>query len=377
MNICYFGTYEEGYSRNEIMIKSLEALGHTVQECHVSFWRGMTDKTGTMSGKINRARILFRILFIYPRLFVKYIFTRQHDLVFVGYFGHLDMIFLRLFNLILFRQKKIVFDVFLSLYDSMIVDRKMDSGNSMLARLAKWLDKTACRLADVVILDTYRHIEFFHKVFDVPREKMFRVYASADEDVFYPRDAKKENTSFRVLFYGKYIPLHGIEHIVDAAELLATDPEIRFTLIGRGQLYPEIRRIVADRRLPNIDFIEWVNYENLPNHIASADVCLGIFSSSEKAARVIPNKVFQAMAMGKAVITGRTPGSEEGLVDRENVLLCNVADAEDLASTIRMLQHDVALKKKIELNARQTFNSIFGNEAVKSSLQAIISKVAS
>jgi glycosyltransferase involved in cell wall biosynthesis len=372
MDILYFGTYEEDYSRNQIMIKALRALGHNVKEIHISLWGGAADKTGTLSGLRNKMIFACRLASIYPRLFIKYLQAGKHDLIFVGYFGHLDMLFLKLFKLILFRREKIVFDVFLSLFDSMIIDRKMAGSTSLLARITYALDSTACRIADIVILDTNAHCAFFHDTFKVPLNKMFRVYASADQAVFYPRPAPVKAPGFTVLFVGKYIPLHGIEYIVGAADILKGEDDIRFIFIGKGQLYPEIQRMVHDKNLSNIEFIDWVKYETLPDYLAAADVCLGIFSATDKASRVIPNKVFQAMAMGKAVITGRTPGSAEGLVDGSNILLCNVADPEDLARAIKRLKEDAGLKELLERNARHTFEQIFGEEAVKSSLVKVL-----
>ena len=37
--------------------------------------------------------------------------------------------------------------------------------------------------------------------------------------------------------------------------------------------------------------------------LASADAILGIFGTSDKALRVIPNKVYQGLAVGRAVLT--------------------------------------------------------------------------
>ena len=260
--------------------------------------------------------------------------------MFVGYFGHLDMFFAKLFSILTFRRKKIIFDAFISLYDTMVSDRKMLKENSFFSKIVFWLDKLSCWFADTVILDTNAHIDFFHKTFNVPKEKMVRIFASADEDIFYAREIDKENDKFNVLFIGKYTPLHGIEYIVEAAEILKKSQDIHFTFIGKGQLYPEIRSIVKYNHLDNIEFIDWVEYEKLPDHIGKADVCLGVFSASEKASRVIPNKVFQSMAMGKVVVTARTPGIAEGLRDEDNAILCNPADPIDLSNAIIKVKED-------------------------------------
>ena len=165
MTILYFGTYEESYCRNQIMIKSLREMGHTVKECHIPLWQNKNDKLRTFDDIYNKTTFLFKLLKIYMHLFLKYLFIGHHDLIFIGYIGHLDILFAKIFMLSTFRKKKIIFDAFISLYDSIVSDRKIIAGNSFLSRLVFWLDKIACHCADTVILDTNAHIDFFHKTF--------------------------------------------------------------------------------------------------------------------------------------------------------------------------------------------------------------------
>ena len=367
MTILYFGTYEETYSRNQILTESLNKMGHTVKKCHVSLWGKRVDKSGLLSGGFQTIIFFCRLLAIYPLLLLKFLFIGHYDLIFVGYFGHLDMFFVKFFQLIAFRKKKkIVFDVFVSLYDSIISDRKMLKADSFLAKFIFMLDKVACSFADVLLLDTDAHIDFFHHTFKVPKEKMIRIYASADTSVFYPRKSNKTNkhNKFNVLFMGKYTPLHGIEHIVEAADILRDNEKIHFIFIGKGQLAIQIRSLAETKNLENIEFIDWVEYETLPFYIENADVCLGIFADSDKASRVIPNKVFQSMAMGKAIITGNTKGIREALKNGENAILCTPADPVELAQAILRLEADSAFREKMGSMARQTFETNLGNKAV-------------
>jgi glycosyltransferase involved in cell wall biosynthesis len=79
---------------------------------------------------------------------------------------------------------------------------------------------------------------------------------------------------------------------------------------------------------------------------------LGIFGRTEKAGRVVPHKVFQAMALGKPVITARTPAAEEFFSDGENVIFCPRGDPEGLAAAILRLKRDAALREAIARNGR-------------------------
>src|SRR5207244_11653521 len=90
------------------------------------------------------------------------------------------------------------------------------------------------------------------------------------------------------LSVGKLIPLQGIETILAAAHAA---PELPFRIVGSGQLEP----LLQDRP-GNVEWIPWVDYERLPGELHRAGCALGIFGTSDKARRVIPNKAFQALA---------------------------------------------------------------------------------
>jgi glycosyltransferase involved in cell wall biosynthesis len=362
--ILYFGTYEESYSRNQIMMKSLKRMGHRVKECHVSLWGNKTDKTRIFRTGYDTVILLLGLVTAYPRLFIKYLSIGHYDIVFIGYPGHLDVLVVKFLEFITRRKKRIVFDAFISLYDTIAGDRGMVRERSIIGRCIFLLDRIACSFADVILLDTHTHIRFFQETFSIPEKKMVRVYASADTDIFYPRETAGTPGGFQVLFTGKYTPLHGIEHIVDAAELLKDQSDLQFVFIGRGQLYGQIRALVDRKDLKNIRFIEWVDYETLPDYIKKADVCLGVFSKTAKANRVIPNKIFQAMAMGKPVISGKTSGILECLTHRENIFLCEPGDPVALSGAILALKSDEDLRIRIGSGALKTFEEDLGDKAM-------------
>jgi hypothetical protein len=50
LRVCYFGTYRQDYSRNQIMIEGLRLAGVDVIECHEPLWRGIEDRFQVASG---------------------------------------------------------------------------------------------------------------------------------------------------------------------------------------------------------------------------------------------------------------------------------------------------------------------------------------
>ncbi len=139
-------------------------------------------------------------------------------------------------------------------------------------------------------------------------------------------------------FMGSLFRLHGIDTIVHAAALLRDEHGIRWTLIGTGQEKKRIDTLVKELSLSQLHMREWVDYEELKSYIHAADICLGIFGTSGKASRVIPNKVFQIVSCGKAFITRDSPAIRELFQgDDEGVFLVDAGDPKCLAEKVMYL----------------------------------------
>ncbi len=160
---------------------------------------------------------------------------------------------------------------------------------------------------------------------------------------------------FQVCFHGNFIPLQGVEYIVRAAKILESHEEIRIEIIGAGFGYDKIRSLADELKLDNINFVGKLPIEQLPEHLAQADVCLGIFGDTPKTQRVIPNKVYETIATAKPVISANTPAMCELFEDRKNILFCRYADPEDLAAKILELKDDDELRNKIAQGGYELF----------------------
>src|SRR5207253_8263438 len=146
---------------------------------------------------------------------------------------------------------------------------------------------------------------------------------------------------------GKLIPLHGLETILEAARLA---PDTRVYVVGSGQQ----QRLLAGRA-PNVDWTPWLVYEQLPAVLRGSKAALGIFGTSAKAARVIPNKAFQALATGTPLVTADTPAARELLEDGESALLVPPGEPEALAAALRRLAADDDLARRLSTGGRAAY----------------------
>lgn len=305
-----WGTYDLGKPRTRILLRGLREAGADLVECHTEIWSGVEDKA-QLAGWQQIAGRALKLLAAYPALIFRYLRAPAHDVVIVGYLGHLDVLVLWPFARL--RGVPVLWDAFLSLYETVVEDRAMVGPRSLLARLLWAWDWLACRAAQMVLLDTKAHARWFESAFGLRPQRTAALFVGAEPDAFAAvsdAGAPAAGEPVRILFYGQFIPLHGIETIIRAAAL--TQPtDYVWTIIGTGQEASRIKRILDARPLPNVEWIPWVPYLELRQRIAAAHICLGIFGQSGKAGRVIPNKAFQVIAAGRPLVTRDSPAMRE------------------------------------------------------------------
>ncbi|MFL5408022.1 MAG: glycosyltransferase [Myxococcales bacterium] len=252
------------------------------------------------------------------------------DALVVGYPGHGDLPAAKRAA----RGKPVVFNPLVSLADTLVDDRARFAPGSLPARALRAIDRAAFRAADLVVADTQAHAALFR---EQGAQRVDVCFVGAEERLFTP--GWRQPADFSCLFVGKLIPLHGLETILDAAR---RTPELHFRVVGSGQLED-----VLLQRPPNVERHAWVDYELLPHELHRAGCALGIFGTSQKAQRVIPNKVFQALACGVPVVTADTPAARELLTDGESALLVPPGDPGALADAVRRLAGDPELARRI------------------------------
>ena len=352
IKILYF-SYDYNYARNRVIIKGLRKNGVEVIEWDIPY------ATHTISR--------------YAKLLRKY--TTDYDAIFMGFPGGRDNIPLaKLLSVI--NRKPIIFDAFLSQYDTKVFDRKVCNERSMRAKRYFYSDKIPCIISDLILLDTNEHIDYFVNTFGVPREKFRRVFVGTDDEIFYPRENVKNDDIFTITFHGSFIPLHGIQYIIRAAKILERYDDIKFEILGSGQAYNFIRNLSEKLKTHNVAFKERVNYEELPNFINSGDVCLGIFGDTAKAKRVIPNKAYEILAMRKPLVTGDSPAIKEGgIIDRKNALIVEMGNPEAIADALLELKSDENLRNKIAKKGYELFKENFTPKVIGSELRKYLEEV--
>ncbi len=353
--ILYAGTYERTYPRNQQLIRLLRRSGGNVIEIHEPFWEKMQDKSRSFRGVAAIVFAMLSLCLAQVRMICRVIGNmRGCQALMIGYIGQIDMLTIGVLGRLTGRP--VIFNPLVTLTDTVVEDRTLVSRDSMIARLIWLVDWLTMRIATQVITDTEANAEYLTGTFNLSRNRISVLHVGADEAVF--RDVyrvRSDRATIDVLFYGKMVPLHGIETILTAIQQLhASAPQrFRFEIIGSGQHTDHVLEFVESSPECQITYRSWVAYRRLAQRVANADVVLGIFGAGAKAARVIPNKVFQAMAVGAPIITRDSPAIRE-VLDEQSALLIPPGDSDALCSALQRLE-DPEYREQLGRGAREAF----------------------
>ncbi len=299
--VLFFGTYDARlYPRIRVLQEGFAALGDEVVECNVPLGFDTAMRVRILKQPWLVPILVVRLAGAWWRLWLRSRRLPPIDLVVVGYMGHFDVhLACRLWP-----DVPVVLDHLISASDTAL-DRGARPG--LVVRLLERLDRAALEAADVPCVDTAWHLELIH---GAAHDRALVVPVGAAEEWFHSPDSSP-GSPLRVVFFGSFTPLQGAPVIGEAAGLLASVPAVRLTLIGRGQDYEATRAVAAENA--SIDWIDWIDPDELPSVVATHDVCLGIFGTGPKALRVVPNKVFQGAAAGTAIVTSDTSPQRDAL----------------------------------------------------------------
>jgi glycosyltransferase involved in cell wall biosynthesis len=367
LRLLLFGNYStgDGYPRLRVLAAGLRERGVEVLEARVPLLEKEGERTGAAGSPLGFLRAGAAAVRARSALRRAYRAAPAHDAVLVGYPGAVAVGVARRENRD--GRRPVILDAFLSLYDTAVNDRGLAGPKSVRGRLLRRLDRSSCAAADRVLVDTEENGRWFEAELAVPPEKIAVVPVGAmpfPAGLPGPPAPPPPARPLEVLFFGTYVPLQGAAVIVEAAALARG---VRVTMVGRGQDLPAARERARDLGLgpDRLAFVDGMfPRAELDPRIAAADVCLGIFGTTAKAARVVPCKVHDALAAGRPLVTAGGTAAGALLRDGRDALLVPPGDPAALAAALGRLRDDGALRERLAAGARALWRARLAPEAV-------------
>lgn len=317
ISVCYvLSYYSPRYVRTQSLINALQKIEHI--ELH--------EARNSTQGFLRYFETLSKLIAI------RFLHNPQYYIL--GFRGYEIFWIVRVITL----GKTLIYDHMMSPYDSLVNERKIIRKAGWMDKLVNHYERSILFAADVVLTDTEIHKQYFNSLFGIPLEKIVPIPVGTDEQLFRldtPKKASSPSNYLEVLYYGSFLPLHGMDKILGAALKLQGQP-VHFTLIGGTKLnLSEFHSMIKELEIKNVTHIYWVEPEDLPQYIARSDLGLGgPFGDTGQAGRVITGKTFQFLAMAKPVVVGLHDGNNDGFIDKVNCLLVRRGDDDTLANAI-------------------------------------------
>lgn len=289
-------------------------------------------------------RYLRKILRIFINIFrfpIKVLYLLNSDVVIVLAMNQNKIFEIYLAKLL---KKKIITDYYISNYDTYILDRKIYSPTSFIAKFYKFQDRVAISKANKVIFLNSTEARRYIKLSETKNiEKNYEIIPLCKKELNFERGNlpffKKTNDRINICWWGTYIPLHGIEKIILAGEILKKkNIKFKIYLFGNSEEKAKIYKKKIEELNLNKEIIINNEYsflnKKLPKFlIKNCDIALGNFGDSEKAKTVMVNKIVDALQLGLPVLNGESIAPDEFFDYKNDIFRC-LNTPEDLANKI-------------------------------------------
>jgi len=231
--------------------------------------------------------------------------------------------------------------------------------NPVVIALARWLEMFLYARATHILVNSPAYKEYMLGK-GVPENKVTYIAYGTDVDMFNPQvdgsAIRKElgmDDKFVVLYAGALGQANDIDTILRAAERLKDEDKIRFVIFGDGKERTRLQSEAERMKLSNVIFAGVRPKKDMPQVVASANVCLAILQDIPMFRTTYPNKVFDYMAAGRATVLVIDGVSRKLIEDSYGGAYVQPGDDKQLAETILDLSKNVDIVKQMGLNARE------------------------
>jgi len=191
-----------------------------------------------------------------------------------------------------------------------------------------------------------------NKVSLIPNMSKIDAFWDREKNVALTKKLSLKADSFKVVYFGAMNIANGMHYIIDAAKILKETESVEFIFLGGGATEAEIQERCKQESIVNAMFLGNVPMEELSEIVNLCDVSLVTFQNIPILATNSPNKLFDSLSAGKAIIVN-SPGWTKDLAEDNNCgLFVDPEDPQDLADKILYLKSNPEVCSEMGRNAR-------------------------
>jgi glycosyltransferase involved in cell wall biosynthesis len=196
---------------------------------------------------------------------------------------------------------------------------------------------------------------------NIVKEKVSMIPNMSKIDAFYPRPKNMglmkelglDKNSFKVVYFGAMGLANAMDYVMEAIEKTGKDKGVEFLFLGQGAMEKVLKERCGELKLTNVKFFGNVAMAKLSEIVNFCDASLVTFSDLPILATNSPNKLFDSLSAGKAIVVN-SPGWTKDLVEKQHCgLFVDPKDANDLVQKILDLKERPEIVIEMGKNARQ------------------------
>jgi glycosyltransferase involved in cell wall biosynthesis len=197
--------------------------------------------------------------------------------------------------------------------------------NKMLLGLAYRLERKCYERSDLITGQTMGIVKDISSRF--PHKKVYWLPNGVDVQFYDPSNYEKHGFRSKngfsdqdvLFFYGGILGhAQGLQTVLHAAKLVEINPNVQIILQGAGPEKEDLVKMKEELNLMNVHFLPPVPKQEMPSILKEVDVALVPLRKLELFLGAIPSKIFEALAMEKALLLGVGGEAKAHFIDKAN-----------------------------------------------------------
>ena len=258
----------------------------------------------------------------------------------------------------------------------------------LLYSIVKWIENYNLKNTSLIVVVSQPLKDDLIKL-GIPEEKILVNPNGVDIDKFNPEIIKNgkgkelreklkiDDNKIVIGFSGTFGPWHGIPQLTRTIDKILKKQlisNIHFLLIGEGPFKKEAEKKIG--HYENVTFAGEIPYSDIQDYLAICDILVSPHCPQIDGREFFgsPTKLFEYMAMGKAIVASNLGQIGKVLEDGKTAILVEPGNVDALVNGILKLAKDKNLREKLGKNARE---KVVKNYTWKKNIQRLIEKLNS
>ena len=243
--------------------------------------------------------------------------------------------------------------------------------NPIFLKMATYLEEFLYKKADLISGQTQGIVRNISSRF--PNKNTYWLPNGVDLNLYNANEIEsnwREENGFKesdkLFLYAGIIGLaQGLEVILNAAERLKENTEIKFLLLGSGPVKEELIAKKNEMLLHNVHFLDLVPKAKMPQIVKAIDFAVIPLKKLDLFKGAIPSKIFENLAMKKPILLGVEGEAKELFIDKGQAgLFFEPENHEELAKCCLQIANEPDLINELGENAYQYVSEYFNRDLI-------------